>query len=169
MSARLSLAVGRVVTCRRDFQAPGPPNILRRYSVVEYLMFPVDCVDALRCGHVLPVLGRRWIMGVSAEQVFSDYLARSHRAALERIRTKRGAAFFDNLQAENKIQDILTVPAAWQSESVASFALTLTAVAGFPFRYTHSNARARDCQQVAAGCCEGGSGTTRPDGRSGFL
>lgn len=53
--------------------------------------------------------------GVSVWQVYTDYLQRLHTAAVERFKSRRGTTLFDNLATQDRIQYILTVPAAWQS------------------------------------------------------
>jgi hypothetical protein len=53
---------------------------------------------------------------VTGLQAYQDYLTKLHNHAMQEIRSKRGAAFVDNLLEAEKVQYILTVPAGWQSE-----------------------------------------------------
>jgi hypothetical protein len=54
--------------------------------------------------------------GVSAFQVYTDYLQKLHAAAVTRFQTRRGADLFKRLTTQDRVQYILTIPAAWQSE-----------------------------------------------------
>lgn len=59
---------------------------------------------------------RRLPPGVSAFQVYTDYLQRLHVAAVARFQSRRGADLFNRLTSQDRVQYILTIPAAWQSE-----------------------------------------------------
>jgi len=61
--------------------------------------------------------GRRLPKGVTVWQIYTDYLRNLHAAAVARIRSRRGADLFDRLTAQDRVQYILTIPAAWQSQS----------------------------------------------------
>ena len=54
--------------------------------------------------------------GVSVYRVYTDYLQRLHTAAVMRFKTRRGTDLFNRLSLEDRIQYILTIPAAWQSK-----------------------------------------------------
>ncbi|RSH82154.1 hypothetical protein EHS25_006087 [Saitozyma podzolica] len=56
--------------------------------------------------------------GVSAFQVYTDYLQRLHVAAVARFQTRRGTDLFSRLTSQDRVQYILTIPAAWQKPSI---------------------------------------------------
>jgi len=58
--------------------------------------------------HTLP-------FGVTAWQVYTNYLAKLHGAAIARLQSRRGVDLFTRLRAQDRVQYILTIPAAWQS------------------------------------------------------
>ena len=47
-------------------------------------------------------------------QIYSDYLTKLHKAAISRFKSRRGADLLDRLATQDRIQYILTIPAAWQ-------------------------------------------------------
>ncbi|GFZ48315.1 hypothetical protein JCM24511_06063 [Saitozyma sp. JCM 24511] len=56
--------------------------------------------------------------GVSAFQVYTDYMQKLHAAAVTRFQTRRGADLFKRLTTQDRVQYILTIPAAWQKPAI---------------------------------------------------
>ena len=61
---------------------------------------------------------RRLPPGINAWQVYTDYLQKLHTAAVARLKSRRGVDLFDRLSARDRVQYILTIPAAWQSHLI---------------------------------------------------